>query len=496
MTFKCRIFSFFSFVSMAFLAYVIVLSIFIETPEIIGIPSFVVLPVIVMSLTFFIFLSYIFLKKFFQNGILYIISLIVACFLTRFLWIQLIPTDPSNDFYLYYNYAINASKGLFTQYDKTYPLFPFKFGYPLILSLIFRVFGTSIWIAKMVNVVVSVITVVLIYLITVEITCKKAGVIGCFIYTFWPTQIMYTSVLTSEHMFILFSVASIYFFILLINRKEIFIRNRIFYSIVVGIFLTISQFIRPFSIIYLAIYVFFIIFYPKWYSSRTKNIETKIIVICTIITTYIICWTSLSNFVEGYTKVPISKSSSGFSFLVGTNFDSSGMYNKEDENILEEFNYEFKQVHMEAKNRAIGRIISYPLGFLNLMEKKIIIQWASENYGLYWSTTDFTHYNKATIFLENYYKQISRISQVYYLKIVIFTLLGILFIIVERKTIDPIWAVFLLIFLGMSASFILFEVQDRYHYPIMPFFIIIAAYGINKLMENLNDLKEKVHIGG
>lgn len=414
---------------------------------------------------------------------LYIIILLISSFITRFLWIYLVPTDPSNDFYLYYDYAVKASKGLFTQYDATYPLFPFKFGYPLIVSLAFRLFGTSVWVAKIVNVIVSVATALLLYSIALKIAGKRVGRIAGILYAFWPAQIMYTSVLASEHMFILFSLISVYFFIRLIQSKSSIHRNA--YAVIIGISLAVSQFVRPLSLLYLGIYIFFIFFYSKWHELTKRDLISKGLIVSALIVTYLIGWTSLTSFVEGYTKVPISKSSSGFSFLVGTNFDSSGMYNQADANILEEFNYDVKKVHRESVKRAVNRIINYPIGFLNLMEKKFIIQWTSDNYGFYWSTIDFTYRTDFTTLLKEEYKQFQRTSQLYYLVILIFAFLSLIFLIRDKKEGNYIWIVFILVFLGTVGAFTLFEVQDRYHYPVIPFLIIMAGYGMYQSFEKI-----------
>lgn len=47
MTLRLRVFTFFSLVAALFLGYVLILAIFIKTPEILGFPAFIVLPVIV-----------------------------------------------------------------------------------------------------------------------------------------------------------------------------------------------------------------------------------------------------------------------------------------------------------------------------------------------------------------------------------------------------------------------------------------------------------------
>ncbi|MFW9998085.1 MAG: hypothetical protein ACFFD4_38940, partial [Candidatus Odinarchaeota archaeon] len=76
---------------------------------------------------------------------------LVFAFCIRFLWIILVNPTPISDFSDYYDKAINLSKGYGYQTqgkDTAYR----SIGYPLFLAVVFTIFGSSVFIAKLSNV--------------------------------------------------------------------------------------------------------------------------------------------------------------------------------------------------------------------------------------------------------------------------------------------------------------------------------------------------------
>jgi len=186
--------------------------------------------------------------------------------------------------------------------------------------------------------------------------------------------------------------------------------------------------------------------------------------------------------------VPIYRSSSGFSFLIGTNFAHNGTYNSDDVKIIKEFNRDYNLLHQESRKRAMERIISNPRNFFLLMEKKYVIQWGNEDFGFYWSTAKVDHTNKIGEFLINRPRKINTMTQLYYLLILLFSIIGC--IKYKSKHIYPIM-LFVMLFFGVFATQTFLEVQTRYHFSAIPTFIMMAGYGLchfssinTKIVEN------------
>jgi len=461
------------------LAYIIALTIFVKTPEMFKIPSFFVILLILLTVFITIGLLHLLNKIYLHlNKTIYVLCLILLTVLPRLVWILLVDTIPVSDFKLYQSYAENASNGVFNSYDPTYPLFPFKFGYPLVLSIIYRIFGTNIIYAKLFNIILSIGLSLLILWIGSMINYRTGQTAG-IVFAFWPAQIMYCSVLASEHIFILLLVLAFGLFIKLCDNVSV--RKKYVFLSAIGLVTAIAHFIRPITLIIFPIFFIYLLF-----TNTNKHIlkdflnalKTVIFIIVVFVVSYSLIAYPLSNLIG----TPIWRSSSGFSFLIGTNSKTSGTYNAEEENILYEFNYDYNKIHKEAFKRAVNRIFSDPLQFASIVEKKYITQWSNEDYGYYWSTLEIEKTNKLTDFLVDNPGKLLAITQFYYLILLIFSLVGYIYMLK-----NPIYKAIplALIFLFILALHTFFEAQSRYHYPVMPFLIIISSYGFEQLQNKL-----------
>ena len=397
----------------------------------------------------------------------------------RIIWNIVIYTKPVSDFLLYQNYAVNISKGIYHIFDKSYLVFPFKFGYPLILGYIYKVFGAFEWTTKIMNISLSIVLALLIYNICKYLFDNKVGIIVSFLFAIWPAQIMFTSVLASEHLFMVFFIASILIFLKIIDGH--YSNAKIFYIIILGINLTLAQLIRPISVILFPPFIIYLFLFNK--NIHLKKLSRKAFIILLITISFMSFNIFINHLVSNKIHVSIAKSSSGYNLLIGTNFKYSGKYNSDDASILKEYNYDYKKVHSEAFKRAYKRIISEPIMFLKLIEKKFVIQWASEDYGIYWSTVKLNRAFPENINIIKFRKYFNLFSLTIYLIYIIFAILGIFCCYKQNR--NNYYVILLLIMIEFVISFTFLEVQSRYHYPVVPFFIIMAGYGFNNIKQFL-----------
>ena len=80
--------------------------------------------------------------------------------------------------------------------------------------------------------------------------------------------------------------------------------------------------------------------------------------------------------------IDITRSGSGYNFLVGTNYDANGMFNQEDFSIIAKYDFDFDRVHSEQRVcYAEDKGGSDPL--FEADGEKVHFQWGQENYGYY-----------------------------------------------------------------------------------------------------------------
>jgi len=259
----------FAYLFIILVAYIFILAAFVKSPSYLQLPSFLVLGYLGLSALIMVSVCN-FISKINIKPALFLGLLIIATLSLRVFWILSVNTLPCSDFVLYNNYAINASKGVFTEYDPSYPVFPFKFGYPLLLSILYKIFGTNIMIIKIFNILISICTSLQIYCISKKIFDEKAARISSLLYAIWPAQIMFTSVAASEHIYLLLLLLSFQLFLQVLG--EITNKKRYVYSIGTGIAIALTQFIRPTAIMLLPILLFYLFVFMHYNNFKAQSI--------------------------------------------------------------------------------------------------------------------------------------------------------------------------------------------------------------------------------
>ncbi len=471
---RTGLFLFLSWLAVILTAYIIILGIFIRSPKSLGIPGYI------MTVLSFIpayagLVAYRYLRSrgLYISKRAYIIAVLVLTAVPRLVWVILVPTEPFSDFLHFHNYAVNASKGMFREYFEQFTVFPFKFGYGLFVALIYRIFGVSLSAVRYTNAFLSMVLVLLVYETGRKVFDEESARLAGILFALWPAQIMFTSVMASEHVFMVFFMAALLlFYEILDNAAKI---KAYILALLTGICLAVSQVVRPMATLLLVVFAIYLFFFAKGDKKPVKGIIKNASILAVITAGFVISLLSISAVVCRLTGVPVWRASSGYNMMVGTNFESSGTFNDEDYELVKKYDYDYDRVHAEGFRIAMERIKSRPLRFLKLVEEKFEIQWASEEYGYIWSTRKIEETSPTGRIAASHPRFFIAVSQVYYMGILTFVIAGCVFAL--KKGIY-LMVPLLLVFEGMVAAYTLLEVQPRYHYPVVPLFLLVGAYGI------------------
>lgn len=168
-----------------------------------------------------------------RNKFYEIIMLIgLACCI---LWVTLVNTQPFSDFDYYYTLAIKIANG--GSWGDTYT----SVGYPIVLGGIFRIFGASILVGKIFNIILTFISNIFFLSILKKIQLKERERKIIFtLFVMIPNNIFFNSVLGTEILFttILLGITILYFS--KIKLRYLFI----------GILTGINTMIKPFFLVF------------------------------------------------------------------------------------------------------------------------------------------------------------------------------------------------------------------------------------------------------
>ena len=418
------------------------------------------------------------LDKFNPGTLLFLVIIGSISVLLRALWMINVDTALFSDFTGYFHYASEIAKGYPRTDQALYDIFPFTVGYPVVISFWYMVFGASLVAGKVFNLLCSVIILLLIYFTAEAALNRSVARISALVFAFWPTQVMYSSVMATEHIFGVFYMLSIFLIFLIGNN--LFEMKVYLYSFTLGITTTATQFIRPISILlFPAIFMYIYIFADEGISLKSLVHKTKIFIMICI--TYILTMFLLTAVVFHFTGVDLSNSSPGYNLLMGTNVKYRGVWNPEDAKIIQEFSYDAEKIQKEALRRSLNRIESNPAEFLKFaLTKKIPAMWENEGYGYYWSTQRINNSNAFDDFMKIHTKMIHFIYQSYYVLMLFLVVVGSIF---ALKSMNYNASLLMLLPLAVMGAHLFLEVQGRYAFPAMPLLIMMSAYGVTGTKE-------------
>jgi hypothetical protein len=183
-----------------------------------------------------------------KNNILLLIVLTLSALILRLLWVFYIPNVPISDFEAYYNTAVSVYHGEGISI-KGNPVSYQGMVYQLFLGVIFILCGsTDILVGKLANVVVSMLTLFVLYKIfDILITNKRYVYLGFGILCFLPNYIAYTNVIGTEILF-----TFLYSLVVLVHVSNLRVRYK--YPLL-GALIAITALTRPLFLAYPAVII-------------------------------------------------------------------------------------------------------------------------------------------------------------------------------------------------------------------------------------------------
>lgn len=407
------------------------------------------------------------LKKILNDNYYMYLSLIM--FVLGVLWINLVNTQPYSDFDYYYTVAKNVANGL--EWGNTYT----AVGYSIFLGFIFKVFGSSLIIVKIVNLILVTMNNILFFKILKKVNIKEIDRKIIFaLFILFPSNLYYISLVAGELLFTFILLLATYIYFSEMKYKYVFI----------GILTGLNTMIKPFFIVFFfAIFLVDLIVDNKLYAA-TKNCIIVLIFSALVISPWIYRNTQL---VGQFTYV--SNNGGKVLYINNNSQNTSGrwMEASDVENSIVNTD-EFKNANVTEQNKMFSNaakkwIKSHPKEFLILGTKRIA--------NLYFAGDDDVSYSFHGSNISNFIKyKVAYISTI--IRFIIFApaILYILFysftvlknIILKRfKKIDKYSLYNMVIFYMFTVIYFVTEGQGRYAFPLIFILVYYFYFMIKRL---------------
>ena len=285
----------------------------------------------------------------------------IFSFIIRLFSILYLKVSITDDFKTMYVASKSLLRGDFsflnTFYFKT---FSYQLGHVLYQAFFLNIIN-SVTFLKLINVLISSLIVLFIYLISRNLFNEKIARIVSLTYTFYLYPIYLDSVLTNQHLPALIVLIVIY----LLIKKEINYKL----VIIIGILLGIANIFRTESIIIImGIIIYFI--------CNNTSYKNTFIKICLLLVSYFIFNLGINGIIYLSLGTTLSNNAPSWKFYCGLNYKYNGIYNTEDQNVY--FNSKNKDKNKLVLDRIKEENIKLPVLFL----KKEVILWSQTNYDL------------------------------------------------------------------------------------------------------------------
>lgn len=445
-----------------------------------GINLMTFLSIIIFAIVMFV------IYKTIKNKSLYlknkVIIIIFIAMILRILWLINVNTQPYSDFETLYNGAIaliNNDNTLFTgvNYIARFPHLSYMIVY---MAVIMKLFGQAVLTIKIGNLIFSIITMYLIYKVSLEVFEEEnLALVSLGISAVFVPMITYVGVLATENIAIPFYLASIYFFIKAIKKDM-----SLGLLALSGLLLGIGNLFRMVAVIMVIAYVMYIlIFEDKKIISKIKSGIVIVIMFVSVLVSGSFLLKSL-----GITEVHLwkGKEPAVTNILKGSNIESFGRFNDEDAAIPEKYNYDYDKVKDVSIEIIKERLTTTsPIRLAIFYCGKFIGQWGQGDMsGISWSESGA---EKIGVINSENFKVVVQLA---YLAIIVLSFMSLFNkkrIIYENKIIN----LFYIILCGYGCFYLISEMQGRYAYIACWLFIIFATSGVEKVF----DYKMKKRLG-
>jgi 4-amino-4-deoxy-L-arabinose transferase-like glycosyltransferase len=387
-----------------------------------------------------------------------------GCLLTgvvlRLLWIWLVRADQVSDFVWYQERAVSIANGAGYAVDGR-PTAYWPVGYPGFLGVLFSIFGPSVLLAKLVNLVLYMGIIALTYSFTKEIFHSEySGRIGLAILCFYPNHIAYTSLLATE----IFVVFLVMLGGLLLMRAA----GRIGLLIPAGLCWGVATLTKP-QLIFLPL-LFLAIF-----SKNIKALLQSAIIVFLVIAACLAPWVIRNDRVMGK---PLLSTNGGIVLMQANNPYATGkhIWDENVDSLLGDLRskgeemFDGKEVAREARARQVGinYIEQHPLRVLSLWPKKLFYLYRSDVDGFYYTMGMIPDLSRTMHLL---YVALRVWAELYY-----FFVMGLALFCwrVVRNGSRP-YRLGVYVILYFTAICLVFFGNARYHFPVIPWVAMYAG---------------------
>lgn len=402
------------------------------------------------------------------------LAVAAVCLVLNLLWVLIIRIEPFSDYDKYWQTALALANGSEIEDAWYIAMYPHILGTASFLSFFVKLFGESVLMASIINVLLTTLSGLLIFYICLEIADTDTAFIASLLWALCPCKLMLNSLVFSEP---LYTCLILLFLLMLMQlHRDISGDKKQWWMCIVegsllGFLLQCINIVRPIALILvIALFIWLLMLRGEELKmlSLWKSWAFVILPLLFIYSQTGNIWTSHVAHMVGMepAAVPI------YNVYVGFNEATQGQWSPEDMDLL--FSYMSQpgvtpSMAQESLLPLLKERLSSGIDYVQLFSSKLIAFMGNDELGGY--TYRFTR-------PEMFVKLGMVIGNVFYYGVLLLALVGLCRMFRHKQRSSflmlPLYVV------GLTLAHMLVEVANRYHYSIIPMIIIFAALALSR----------------
>jgi hypothetical protein len=387
-------------------------------------------------------------------------SILGVQFTISLLYVSLVQYVPNGDSEWYHRQAVNIARGIGVTTQLGDPTAFWPIGYPFLLSIFYRVFGSEVIIGQLLNIFFFCAMTLMIYLIGRNLYDEKSARLSAIITALIPSQIFYALNPLADIPF-----SFIVLFILYLIIKKPYLKQTFQLGIVIGI----GNMFRPNL-------VFFPILIAIFRYLREKKFIpafTQMIIILILSEAAMLPW-QVRNY-KIFNRFIMVSNNAGYNLAMGNNDNATGGVLGLRAFVPEDTLNYYKSLNEADQDKFLSKlgidyIKAHPGRFVKLAFKKLMHLYIKDSKGVtYGLRESYSQFSPSIIM-----SMIAITEGFYYSLLIAF--LSFIFHFCKMEGLKPSSWLLLAPILYFTLIFLPFISEGRYHMPLLPIFALIVVY--------------------
>jgi len=393
------------------------------------------------------------------------------CFLLGLGWMLAVPIEPFSDYKTYWDCAVSIAYGGEIYSTEYVAMYPHILGYASFLALLIHLFGPHVLVGTLAGLVLSCLSGLLIYAICLEVLDTGAAVFAYVLWIFYPGRIMLGSLIFSEPLYTCMILLFLWLMLRLYGRQEA-LKGRwlpgLAWGLGLGLLLAAINAVRPVSAILLIAFVLWL-FLLRGREMKDGRLWRLWL---TVLLMMVLAFQGAGRLWNARLENILGEETAGlpiYNLYVGLNMDTMGQWSSEDMDLL--FSYRRQSggsapaAQRSMLPHVLQRLQSGRIDFPKLFGSKLFAFMGNDELGGY--TYRFTRG-------EGFVKICMVLCNCYYYLLLGLALWGLGRLWKRRQR--SCFSLLPLYTLGLTLAHLLIEVSSRYHYSLIPMFMVFAAF--------------------